>query len=558
MSIWSRSTRLAAPLVLVAGGLVLGLVLGGGQTATGTEFQQATNASMDPADGRLADMVPQAAFVDVAENVGPAVVFIEAARPQAASDRQAQGQGQNQRFQEFFEDFFGRRPAQPEGDDEQEDGGDFDFQDEARSQGSGVLISEDGYILTNAHVIAELDPRNRTMDLATRVQVTLQDDRLYDAEIVGADLGTDIALLKIDGRRLPFAPLGDSEQLRVGEWVMAIGAPFGLQNTVSAGIVSAIGRASLQGMLTPYQDFVQTDAAINPGNSGGPLVNLRGEIIGINTAIATGGGFNPSFNGVGFAVPANMVRRVSDQLREHGRVIRGYLGVQVQALDRDQREAYDLGARTRGAIVSSVNDGGPADVAGVEEGDIVIGLDGDRLEGQQDFLQRIANHGPGDAVDLEIVRPAAGNGEMNRTITVTLSERPDEAEILAERFGFTANGPNAEEPREEEDPFASESDSAEALGLRVMALSPELRRQLDVPAEIDGVVVTDVAEASPAARAGIEPGDVIRRVRTNISGVGQFDSEISAFGPGDAVPMRIYSRRQGASVFLALRMPNRR
>jgi len=557
MSIWKTPARLAAPLVFVAAGLVIGLAVGGGQTANGTEPQQATNAAVDSTDSRLADMVPQAAFVEVAHSVGPTVVFIEAIRAQNPAHGADQGQGQNDRFQEFFDDFFGRQPVpdqEEDGQDDGEDGDDFDFQNEARSQGSGVLISADGYILTNAHVVAQLNPRDRSMELARRVQVTLQDDRLYDAEIVGADLGTDIALLKIDGRRLPYAPLGDSEQLRVGEWVMAIGAPFGLQNTVSAGIVSAIGRAGLNGMLTPYQDFVQTDAAINPGNSGGPLVNLRGEIIGINTAIATGGGFNPSFNGVGFAVPVNMARRVTDQLREHGRVIRGYLGVTVRDLDRVSRDAYDLGPRTRGAIVQTVNEGGPADVAGVEAGDIVIGVDGERLEGQQDFLQRIANHGPGDEVELEVVRPAAPDGDTDQTIAVTLTERPPEPEILAQQFGFGEDNAPEEQP-EDEAPLDLESSSALALGFRVTALTNALRNQLEIPSNVDGVVVTDVAESSPAARVGIQPGDVIRRVRTNVESVEQFDAEIGEFGPGDAVPLRVYSRRQGASGFLALRMP---
>ncbi len=556
MSIWRKPARLVAPLILVAGGLVVGLALGGGQTAIGTETQQATNAVMDSADPRLADMVPQAAFVEVADSVGPAVVFIEATRVQESPHGQPEGQGQNRRFQDFFEDFFGRRPELDE-DEEQGDEGEgdnFGFQNEARSQGSGVLISADGYILTNAHVVAQLDPRERALDLASHVQVTMQDDRLYDAEIIGADLGTDIALLKIDGRRLPHAPFGDSEQLRVGEWVMAIGAPFGLQNTVSAGIVSAIGRASLQGMLTPYQDFVQTDAAINPGNSGGPLVNLHGEIIGINTAIATGGGFNPSFNGVGFAVPVNMARRVTDQLREHGRVIRGYLGVSVQELDRDRRDAYDLAPRVRGAIIQSVNEGGPAEAAGVEEGDLVIGVDGDRLEGQQDFLQRIANHGPGDEVELEVVRPTETDADRDLSITVQLTERPPESEVLSQQFSFAGGGAPDEQPPVEE-PEHVESSSAQALGFRVTDLTREVRRQFEIPDNIVGVVVTHVAEVSPAARIGIAPGDVIRRVRTNIEGVEQFDAEIGEFGPGDAVPLRVYSHRTGTSNFLAVRIP---
>jgi serine protease Do len=548
MTTWTKPARLLASAGLVTGGLVLGLALGSGQTAIGTEPQQASPA-VNETDSRLADMVPQAAFVDVAEGLGPAVVFIEASRPQ-----EAQSEGQNQRFQDFFEDFFGRQPDSEEFEEEDgEEQDNFGFQNEARSQGSGVLVSPDGYVLTNAHVIAQLNPREQSMDLATRVQVTLQDDRLFDARIVGADLGTDIALLKVEGQQLPFARLGDSEELRVGEWVMAIGAPFGLQNTVSAGIVSAIGRANLAGMFTPYQDFVQTDAAINPGNSGGPLVNLEGQVIGINTAIATNGGFNPSFNGVGFAVPINMARRVMDQLREHGRVIRGYLGVQVQALTRDGRDAWNLPPRTGGAIVSSVNAGGPADRAGLQEGDIVIGMSGDRLESQQDFLQRIANHGPGDAVELQVVRPTR-DGSDTLEITVTLTERPDEAAILSEQFGFAREDESDDSTRDDE-PEELESSSADALGLRVTEMTVRLRRQLDIPADIEGVVVTDVAPNSPAARSGIEPGDVIRRVRGNIESVEQFDAEIGEFSGGDAVPLRVYSRRTGASAFLALRMP---
>jgi len=227
--------------------------------------------------------------------------------------------------------------------------------------------------------------------------------------------------------------------------------------------------------------------------------------------------------------------------------------VSVQALDRDQREAYDLGTR-RGAIVATVNEGGPAEAAGIEEGDLVIGMDGARLEGQQDFLQRIAGHSPGDEVALEVVRPTAADGEMDRSITVTLTLRPSEAEVLSEQFGFASNLP-AEEAPSEADPRELESSSALSLGLRVTALTGELRRQLEIPSDIDGVVVSDVAEASPAAQAGIAAGDVIMRIRTNITGVDQFDTEIGGFSPGDAVPLRLFSRRAGNSVFLALRIP---
>jgi serine protease Do len=329
---------------------------------------------------------------------------------------------------------------------------------------------------------------------------------------------------------------------------MAIGAPFGLQNTVSAGIVSALGRANLTGMQTNYQDFVQTDAAINPGNSGGPLVNLNGEIIGINTAIASSGGFSPGFSGVGFAVPSNIAHRVTDQLREHGRVIRGYLGVSVQVLSRDMREAYDLDPRTRGAIISGVNDGGPAQVAGVEVGDIVIALDGERLRSQQDFLQRIASHLPGEKVELTVLR-----GDTERDVVVTLTERPDEAEVLASQLGI--NAPSRDRGEEEGD--AETTFSMRRLGLNVTELTSRLADQLQLDSSIQGVVITDVAPNSPAARAGLSQGDVILRVARNaVTSPDDLAAAMSEYGPGDVMPLYVFVRSQDSALFLPLRIPN--
>ena len=543
MSVWTRTRRLAATAALVGFGLIVGLVLASTQSAVGIEAQETAPAVMrDGSD--IAMMVPQGAFIAVAEQLRAEVVFVEATRPQQR--RRSEG-----RFGRLFEDFFGNERGRPDFEDED---GTPDFDSLQRSQGSGVLVSADGYILTNAHVVAAFNPNTEELELAAEVQVTTFDERLYDAEIVGADLGTDIALLKIRGRDLEYAKLGDSDRVKVGEWVMAVGAPFGLQNTVSAGIVSALGRTRLGGMRTVYQDFMQTDAAINPGNSGGPLVNLRAEVIGINTAIATNGGISPSFSGVGFAVPINLARRVMDQLREHGRVIRGYLGVSVRAIDRDLRAAYDLDPRTRGALVFEVTKGGPAEEAGLLADDIVVGMDGARLRSQQDFLQRIAAHAPGDRVKLTVLRVQEDGSSQKVDVSVNLSERPEEAEILANQSPGAERRERDNGDLEEE---SSDSDVARNLGMRVTELTPRLARQLRLPDQVDGVVVTGVARNSPTAMAGIEQGDVIIGLnRVKVLSVDSFAALLAKHGgPSEILALRIYdvSRRQMGLV--TLRVP---
>ena len=541
MSTWNTTGRLAATVTLVGAGVLLGLSMAGSAPAVGTMTQQTQNAVVR--DAPMPDMVPQGLFVDIAYETSRAVVFIEAERPQ-------QHRATDNRFNDFFDNFFGRDRNREDEEPEQDE---FQFDERARSQGSGVLVTADGYILTTAHVVSVLNTETAATDLASSVRVTLSDDQIFEASIIGADLGTDIALLKIDARQLPFVPLGDSDLVRVGEWVMAIGAPFGLQNTVSAGIVSALGRANLGGMAqTAYQNFVQTDAAINPGNSGGPLVNLRGEVVGINTAIATGGSFNPTFSGVGFAVPANLAGRVMDQLRKHGHIIRGYLGVTVQQLSRDLIEGYGLDSMVRGAIINTVTPDGPALEAGVEPGDIVVGTDDVPLESQPDFLQRVANKAPGEEIVLNVLRNNEdGYDEVN--IPVLLTERPDEAEILAGRLNGGRGGNNS---GDRDSPDDRGSMSGRRLGLRVIELTGRLTRQLDLPSEVDGVVVTSVAPNSPAARAGLGQGDVIRRVgRVRISSIDEFDEAISVYEDGDAVSIYFYDSSNGSSIFAALRMP---
>ncbi len=532
--------RVAAAAGLLLSGLLIGVAVAGSQPAIGYEPQETAATALRNSDAEMPAMVPQGIFVQVAEQTQKAVVFIEATRPEPEE------QGGRRGLERFFEDFFGRPPVPEPEDNKNEDAP--AFPPERHSQGSGVLVSEDGYILTNAHVVATFNTATQELEKATAVEVTLSDDRVFDAKIVGVDLGTDVAVLKIDGRSLPYAQLGDSDRLRVGEWVMAIGAPFGLQNTVSAGIVSALGRALQDMWTTPYQNFVQTDAAINPGNSGGPLVDLDGKVIGINTAIATGGGFNPTFSGVGFAIPINLARRVMDQLIEHGRVTRGYLGVTVSPLSRDLREAFGLDPRARGAVVVSVAPGGPADEAGLRPDDIVIGLDGERLRSQQDFLQRIAEHQPGDRVTLDVLR-----GQERVRVEVTLTERPDETEILASQIGGGQPEPSA--PRGERDEAGSAA--LRSLGLRVQNLTPALARQLRVPDQVQGVLVRAVVTNGPAQQAGLEPQDVIITVnRQPVTSVEEFDRIIAEVGqPGRPLALRIWDHSARTFGLRVLRVP---
>lgn len=353
------------------------------------------------------------------------------------------------------------------------------------SAGSGVIVdAAKGYILTNAHVV----------DGGDEILVTLKDRRQFKAELVGSDRGTDIALLKIDANNLSALRLGDSDDLEVGDFVIAIGNPFGLGQTVTSGIVSALGRTGLN--LEGYEDFIQTDAPINPGNSGGALISLDGELIGINTAIVAPAGGNV---GIGFAVPSNMARGVMEQLIEFGEVRRGRLGVVIQDLTPDLASALDIDA-THGAVVSQVEEGSPADKAGVEAGDVILSVDGQPIDGSSDLRNQIGLKRPGSTVSLKLLR----DGD-ERTLRARLAKGDSDEGSL------------------------SSTSAPKLAGAKLRALTSADQ----IPGIAKGVFVEDIAAGSPAARAGLRPGDVIVAINQNpVDSVGDVTAALDrANGP---------------------------
>ncbi|KAB2961825.1 MAG: Do family serine endopeptidase, partial [Thermoanaerobaculia bacterium] len=433
-------------------------------------------------------------FADLAERVVPAVVSIDA---QTIQRRDASGGRGGIPPQHPFEFFFGpqgpQAPRGREGDEPQE------FRSD--SGGSGFVISADGYVVTNNHVI----------DGATKVRVRVE-ERYFDAEVKGTDPATDLALLKVDaGRPLPFLPLGDSEALRVGDYVMAIGNPLLLDHTVTVGVVSAKNRSIGLTQDVSFENFIQTDAAINRGNSGGPLVNLRGEVVGIATAMNWGA------ENIGFAVPVSTLKSVLPQLRDKGRVSRGYLGVNIQNLDYERAQAFGLPG-TDGALVTEVNRDSPASRAGLEHGDVVLGVDGRAVRTTRDLIDYVASQPPGRTVELEVLR----NGDRLRK-KVTLGEREARA---------------GEAPADEEEGASG----IDWLGLDYQSLTPALRQNSGLPEDISGVVVRNVAPSSPLYEQRLTPGDVVTEVNGRpVEDAASFEKLVSAAPPGSY--LRLYVRR---------------
>jgi serine protease Do len=387
-----------------------------------------------------------------------------------------------------------------------------------RGLGSGVILSADGIILTNNHVVG----------MADELSVRMWDGRVYQAKLIGADAESDVAVIKVEtDDELPYAKLGNSDELRVGEWVIAVGSPFHLEHSVTAGIVSALGRST---RLTQYEDFIQTDAAINPGNSGGPMVNLDGEVVGINTAIATRSG---AYQGIGFAIPANMARIIMDDLIREGRVIRGWLGVSIQNIDQDMAETLGLD-RPLGALVQAVADGSAAKDAGLEEGDVILKLDGEVLRDVKHLQNRVALTRPGTTVNFTVSRSGS-----ERVFPVTLAERDASQEQIAQ---LGDAGPEGATPYA--DPF----------GLEVSPLTEELAQGLDTRVGEGGLVVQSVSRRSAAEEKGVQPGDIIREVdREPIRDLANYRERVENLEGGEA--MLLLVERDGRTRFFALRKP---
>lgn len=424
-------------------------------------------------------------FVKMAKKLKPAVVNISTSKT-ITPQRSRRPSGDHDPFREYFDKFFEMPQQHP-------------FKQ--KSLGSGFVISKDGYIITNNHVVAGAD----------EIKVKLSDGREFRGEVKGRDEKFDVALVKIEAKAdLPVAPLGDSDKIEVGEWVMAIGNPFGLAQTVTAGIVSAQGRVIGSG---PYDDYIQTDASINPGNSGGPLFNTDGEVIGINTAIVAGG------QGIGFATPINMAKSIMTQLRETGKVTRGWLGVSVQLLTPELAKSFGLDAE-KGALISEVMKGSPAEKSGLKDGDIILEYDG---------------------------RPIREMSELPRVVAATPVGR--QVTVLVLREGRQVSVPvKIEELKDGED--EDTAGASDRLGVKVVELTKERAKQLRVQGD-QGVVVTEVQPDSLAERAGIVEGDLIREINgVRIAGVGDYRKAVSSVKKGGY--LKVLLRRGEASLYVAL------
>lgn len=378
----------------------------------------------------------------------------------------------------FFQQFFGGQlPRQPQ-------------QQRERGLGSGVIISPEGYILTNNHVV----------DKGTDIKVILPDKRRFTGKVVGTDPQTDIAVVKIDATGLPTIPLGDSSKLAVGDYAFAIGNPFGVGETATMGIISATGRNGLS--IEDYEDFIQTDAAINPGNSGGALLNARGELIGVNTAILSGGGGN---QGIGFAIPINMAKYVMEQILKHGKVVRGYIGVGIQEVTPELAKAFNATAE-KGALISSVDSNGPGAKAGLQRGDVITELNGQPIDGPNDLRLKVGTLTPGTTVHLKVER-----GGQTRDVSLALGEAPSTKGAANTPSGSAENSP--------------------MRGVQVDELTSDIRQQLGLKPDVKGVVVTEVPDDSPAADAGLQRGDVIEQInRRPVNSVADYQRLIEQTG----------------------------
>ena len=428
-------------------------------------------------------------FSELATTVGPAVVNISTVKSIKGGGPVFRHFGpgpfdKEDPFQDFFNKFFG---------------GDQQREFKQRSLGTGFIIDKEGFIVTNNHVVENAD----------KIKVKLKDGDEYDAELVGRDSNTDLALIKIDAKKdLPSVKLGNSDSLKVGQWVVAIGSPFGFEQTVTAGIVSAKGRVIGSG---PYDDFIQTDASINPGNSGGPLINMQDEVVGINTAIIASG------QGIGFAIPINMARGIVDQLKSSGEVTRGWLGVSIQPLSSELAAYYGI-AGGKGVLVMDVFKGDPAEQAGIRPQDIILEINGKKVEDSRDLTRTIANTPVGQTVAIKLLREG-----KEQQVKVTLSKREDSK--LSSRQQQTQPG--------------------DELGIQVTEITPEMMQRYNLP-KGEGIIIVDVDSQGKGAAAGVEKGDIVVEINyKKIKTVKDYNEQLQKIKKGENIKMLIQRPNAG-------------
>jgi len=482
-----KKTTMTAYAVCIILGLIAGLGISSHFNIQTASFGQDVNIS--PASIDILTRTNQA-MAEVAAAVKPAVVNISSTRTIRSHPVQSPF------FNDpFFRNFFGNHFGNMDQPREHKQSG----------TGSGVIVDKGGYILTNNHVVSDTD----------EIKVKLSDKREFKGKIVGSDPKTDIAVIKIEASNLPVLKIGDSDKLRVGETVIAVGNPFGLNQTVTSGIISATGRANVG--IADYEDFIQTDAAINPGNSGGALVNVRGELVGINTAIfSTSGGYQ----GIGFAIPTNMAKTIMDTLVQKGKIIRGWLGVSIQPVTRELAKQFGLSSE-RGALVGDIVENGPAEKAGVQRGDVIIEFDGKEISDPALLRTAVANTVPGKEVTLKLLR----DGKPIESKVIIAELTPD----LAKQSGDFDNS---------------------LKGVHVQDISPDMKNAFDLPKRITGVVITDIEQGSPAESI-LNRGDVIMEINKKpVGNTKAYAAVVSKLKSGKSMLLLIY--RNGSAIYLSL------
>jgi serine protease Do len=518
--------------VRYAYGVTAALLLGGATLSLATGFPAGAQVAQNE-PSQISPIVPRVgapgSFADLTAQLAPAVVNI-ATRQKV----QVQGQGQNPFAGTPFEDFFGGQGGGQ--------GGPGGAQTrEAQSLGSGFIISADGYLVTNYHVVSP-EGKGGTVESIT---VTLPNGNEYPAKVIGKDQASDLAVLKIIADKpLPFVKFGDSHDARVGDWVVAIGNPFGLGGTVTAGIISSVYRATGSG--SAYDRYLQTDAAINRGNSGGPMFDMKGQVIGINNAIfsPTGGSV-----GIGFAIPAETAAPIVQKLIKGEAIERGYLGISIQPVNEDLADSVGV-AHNRGEFVQTVQAGQPAAAAGIKAGDVVVRVDGKEVTPSQTLSYIVANTAPGKHIPVDIIR----NGQ-HLTLTATVGKRPSEEQLAQDAFNpddkDDSDNPFQKPPADRQQGLVEQS-----LGLSVLPLTPQIASQLGLPATIHGVIVNAVDPSSDAAAKGLQRGDVIISANyTNVATRADLEAAVrTSKSSGRSAVLLQVQRRGGQSGYLPIRL----